>query len=44
MDEYKKVVFARNNVFKKQLQYEILNHLYFGPNFVFWGTASGRFS
>ena len=21
-----------------------MNHLYFGPSFVFWGTALGRFS
>ena len=29
---------------KKNCKYEILNHLYFGPSFVFWGTALGRFS
>ena len=29
---------------KKNDKYEILNHLYFGPNFVFWGIALGRFS
>ena len=25
-------------------KYEILNHLYFSPNFVFWRVALGRFS
>ena len=31
-------LYARNNIFKKgSSKYEILNHLYFGPNFVFWG-------
>ena len=29
---------------KKNYKYEILNHLYFGPNFVFWGIVLGRFS
>ena len=29
---------------KKNSKYDILNHLYFGPNFVFLGTALGRFS
>ena len=33
---------ARKNIFKKR--YEILNRLYFGPSFNFWGTALGRFS
>ena len=39
-------LYARNNIFKKQKKSkcEILNHLYFCPNFVFWGTALGRFS
>ena len=40
-------LFARNNIFKngnyKYEKYEILNHLYFGPSFVFWRTALGRF-
>ena len=39
-----KKLYARNNILKKSSKYEILNHLYFGPNFVFWGTALGRFS
>ena len=39
------VLHARKNVFKKaNFKYEILNHLYFGSNFVFWWTALGRFS
>ena len=29
---------------KKNYKYEILNHLHFDPNFVFRGTALGRFS
>ena len=29
---------------KKNSKYEILNHLYFGPSFLFCGTALGRFS
>ena len=29
---------------KKNYKYDILNHLYFGPSFVFWGTALRRFS
>ena len=29
---------------KKSYKYQILNHLYFGPSFVFRGTALGRFS
>ena len=38
-------LFARNNIFKKgNYKYEILNHLYFGPSFVFWVIALGRFS
>ena len=38
-------LYARNNIFiKKNYEYEILNHLYFGPNFVFWRIALGRFS
>ena len=39
-----KKLHARNNILKKSSKYEILNHLHFGPNFVFWGTALGRFS
>ena len=35
-------LYARKN--KKKYKYEILNHLYFGPGFVFWGTALERFS
>ena len=39
------VLHARKNIFKKtNFKYEILNHLYFGSNFVFWWTALGRFS
>ena len=38
-------LYALNNIFKKRnYRYEILNHLYFGPSFVFWRTALGRFS
>ena len=44
VDEYKKVEYARNNIFKKLFQYETLNHLYSGSNFVLWGTALNRFS
>ena len=29
---------------KTNYKYEILHYLYFGSNFVFWGTALGRFS
>ena len=29
---------------KKNSTSKILNHLYFGANFIFWGTALGRFS
>ena len=36
-----KKFYAQNNIFKKE--YEILNHLYFGLNFIFSGTAIGRF-
>ena len=28
---------------KKKKEYEILNHLFFGPNFVFKGTALAKF-
>ena len=38
-------LYAGNNIFKKRnYKYEILNHLHFGPSFVFWRTALGRFS
>ena len=37
-------LYARNNIFrKKNYKYEILNHLYFGPGFVFWRAALGHF-
>ena len=36
-----KKFYPQNNIFKKE--YEILNHLYFGLNFIFSGTAIGRF-
>ena len=40
-----KSLYARNNIFKKRIpNMRFLNHLYFGPNFHFWGTALGRFS
>ena len=35
VDEYKNVVFPRLNFQKGNSQYEILNHVYFGPNFTF---------
>ena len=35
----------QNNIFKKKnSNYAILNHLHFGPNLVFWGTALRHFS
>ena len=38
-------LYARNNIHKNEnCKYEILNHLYFGQNFAFWGTALGHFS
>ena len=38
-------LYARNNILKNEnCKYEILNHLYFGQNFAFWGTALGHFS
>ena len=40
----KKVVCPKKYVQKKNSKYEILNHLYFGPNFVLWRVALGRFS
>ena len=39
-----KVVRPKKYLRKKNYKYEILNHLYFGPSFVFWGTALGRFT
>ena len=38
VDEYKKVVCPKY-LQKKNSRYEILNHLHFGSNFVFWRTA-----
>ena len=39
-----KLLYARNNIFKKRVpNMRFLNHLYLGPNFVFYGTALGRF-
>ena len=43
MDEYKNVVCPKYYFQKKNSKYDILNHLYFGPNFVL-GTALRRFS
>ena len=40
-----KKLYARNNIFEKNnSKDEILNHLYFGPNFVFLGTVLRCFS
>ena len=39
-----KVVRPKKYFQKQNYKYEILNHLYFGPSFVFWRTALGRFS
>ena len=39
-----KVVYPKNYFQKKNYKYEILNHLYFGPSFVFSGIALGRYS
>ena len=39
-----KVVRPKKYFQKKNYKYGILNHLYFGPSFVVWGTALGRFS
>ena len=42
---YKKVVCPKKYFRKKKkFIYEILNHSYFGLNFVFWGTTLWRFS
>ena len=30
-----KKLYARNNILKKEFKSEILNHLYFGPKFIF---------
>ena len=38
-----KVVRPKKYFQKMNYKYEILNHLYLGPSFVFWGTALGRF-
>ena len=39
-----KPLFARNNIFKKRIPImRYLNHLYFGPNFVFVRIALGFF-
>ena len=43
VDEYKNVVCPKYYFQKKNSKYDILNHLYFGPNFVL-GTALRRFS
>ena len=40
----KKVVCLKKYFEKQNYKYEILNDLYSGPNFVFWGTGLGRFS
>ena len=40
----KKLYARRIYIQEKNSKYEILNHLYFGPNFVFRRTASARFS
>ena len=37
-------VYPKQYFQKKNSKYDILNHLYFGPNFVFVWTALGRFS
>ena len=35
---------SKKNLFQKNnFKYEILNHLYFGPNFIFLGTAGDSF-
>ena len=39
-----KVVHPKKMFRKKNYKYEIFNHLYFGPSFVFWRTALGSFS
>ena len=40
-----KTLYARNNIFKKRIpNMRFLNHLYFGPSFVFQGTILGGFS
>ena len=35
---------AQNNISKKNVKSEYLNHLYFGPKFIFGGTSLERFS
>ena len=44
VDEYEKVVCPRQYFQKKNSKYEILNHLYFGPNFNLGRSALGCFS
>ena len=45
LDKYKNAVWPKYYFQKKNSKYEILNHFYFGSNFVsFFGTALGRFS
>ena len=39
-----KIVRPKKYFQKKNCKYEILNHLYFGPSFVFWGVSLGRFN
>ena len=34
------IIFSKTKNFK----YEVLNHLHFGPNLIFQGTALGHFS
>ena len=43
VDKYKKVLCPKvlNN---KNSKHEIMNHLYFGANFIFWVTSLGRFT
>ena len=43
-NEYKKVAYVKKYFQKKTSKHEILNHLYFGPNFVILGTALRWFS
>ena len=44
LDKYKNFVCLKYHFQKKNSQYEILNNLYFGLNFVFFGTRLGHFS
>ena len=43
-NEYKRVAYVKKYFQKKTSKHEILNHLYFGPNFVILGTALRCFS